>query len=96
MNAFGKRNGLGGSAGQRGSFGVARPMKGSATGAGGGEQFPPVPDLSANLDGDQEAAVNQVAAMDRPVDGSRVVTRALLRPNVSIVSRRCGRAARNG
>ena len=32
MNAFGKRNGLG--AGQRPSFGVARPMKG---GAGGGD-----------------------------------------------------------
>ena len=39
MNAFGKRNGLSGNAGQRQSFGVARPMKGSA---GGGEQFPPV------------------------------------------------------
>jgi len=41
MNAFGKRNGLSGSAGQRASFGVARPMKGSAS---GGEQFPPVDD----------------------------------------------------
>ena len=43
MNAFGKRSGLGGGAGQRASFGVARPMKGSA---GGGDQFPPVDDIS--------------------------------------------------
>ena len=42
MNAFGKRNGLGGGAAQRGSFGVARPMKGSA---GGGDQFPPVEEV---------------------------------------------------
>ncbi|HEU0309989.1 MAG TPA: ATPase, T2SS/T4P/T4SS family, partial [Sphingomicrobium sp.] len=42
MNAFGKRNGLG--AGQRPQFGVARPMKGGATPAGG-DQFPPVEDL---------------------------------------------------
>ena len=41
MNAFGKRNGLSGSANSRQSFGVARPMKG---GAGGGDQFPPVDD----------------------------------------------------
>ena len=41
MNAFGKRNNLG--AGQRPSFGVARPMKGGA-GSGGGDQFPPVPE----------------------------------------------------
>ena len=45
MNAFGKRNGLSGSAGQRQSFGVARPMKGSAT---GGEQFPPVESEALN------------------------------------------------
>ena len=45
MNAFGKRNGLGSGAGQRTSFGVARPMKGSA---GGGEQFPPVEDAGRN------------------------------------------------
>jgi len=37
MNAFGKRNGLGG-AGQRPSFGVARPMKG---GSGAAEEFAP-------------------------------------------------------
>ncbi|MDQ3077530.1 MAG: CpaF family protein [Pseudomonadota bacterium] len=42
MNAFGKRNGLSTGSGQRTNFGVARPMKGSATGAGGGEQFPPL------------------------------------------------------
>src|SRR5688572_5317448 len=52
MNAFGKRNGLGGGS-QRPQFGVARPMK-SGPGAAaakkaedeaGGEQFPPVEDL---------------------------------------------------
>ena len=75
MNAFGKRGGMGGGNG-RPQFGVAKPMKGGGSSSGkasapapdepeGGEQFPPVPDLTANLDGDQEAAVNQVAAMDR-------------------------------
>ena len=44
MNAFGKRNGLSGGASQRQSFGVARPMKGSAS---GGDQFPPVDDDGA-------------------------------------------------
>jgi pilus assembly protein CpaF len=49
MNAFGKRNGLGGS-GQRPQFGVARPMKGgptpskASTDEPGGEQFPPIED----------------------------------------------------
>src|SRR5690242_21694990 len=75
MNAFGKRGGLGGGNG-RPQFGVAKPMKGggsssaaSATPApsepDGGDQFPPVPDLTASLDGGLESAVEQVAAMDR-------------------------------
>ena len=75
MNAFGKRGGMGGGNG-RPQFGVAKPMKGGAGSSSkssapepdeedGGDQFPPVPDLGASLDGDQEAAVNHVAAMDR-------------------------------
>ncbi|MCF2514527.1 CpaF family protein [Sphingomonas sp. G124] len=66
MNAFGKRNGLGG-AGQRPSFGVARPMKGGAAPAGG-EQFPPVEDLPEEPESpDTEAspAGPPVGAMDR-------------------------------
>src|ERR1044072_8436107 len=75
MNAFGKRGNMGGGNG-RPQFGVAKPMKGGAGSSSkapvpgldeddGGEQFPPVRDLSVNLDGDQEAAVNHVAAMDK-------------------------------
>ena len=52
MNAFGKRNGLGGS--QRPQFGVARPMKGGPASSApatpdevpGGDQFPPIDDLN--------------------------------------------------
>ena len=67
MNAFGKRNGLG--AGQRPSFGVARPMKGGPAPAGG-EQFPPVDDLPEAADAPEEgsapsAPVNPMGAMDR-------------------------------
>jgi len=62
MNAFGKRNGLGG-AGQRPSFGVARPMKGGAAPAGG-EQFPPVEDLPIEPD-DPATEASPVGAMDR-------------------------------
>ena len=51
MNAFGKRNGLGG-AGQRPSFGVARPMKGGS-GAAGGDQFPPVDDFEDEPEPDE-------------------------------------------
>jgi len=54
MNAFGKRNGSGGS---RPSFGVARPMKGGGSGAAsasedqaGGDQFPPIDELTPSLD----------------------------------------------
>jgi pilus assembly protein CpaF len=75
MNAFGKRSGISGGGG-RPQFGVAKPMKGGGSGGTksdpaplpeepeGGDQFPPVPDLTAGVDG-QEGALNQVAAMDR-------------------------------
>jgi len=67
MNAFGKRNGLGG-AGQRPSFGVARPMKGGPQPAGG-EQFPPVDDLPVEpepTEGEPAASgAPQMGAMDR-------------------------------
>jgi len=67
MNAFGKRNGLGG-AGQRPNFGVARPMKGGAAPAGG-DQFPPVEDLPAEDDSPAPAQGGPSAppsgAMDR-------------------------------
>ena len=71
MNAFGKRNGLGG-AGQRPSFGVARPMKGGAQ-PSGGEQFPPVDDLdeepeSTGNDTASTAPATPVGAMDRHND----------------------------
>src|SRR5262245_50439650 len=51
MNAFGKRNGVG----ARPSFGVARPMKGGGSAgasdaAPGGDQFPPIDDLTPSLD----------------------------------------------
>ncbi|MGH6706427.1 MAG: CpaF family protein [Sphingomicrobium sp.] len=68
MNAFGKRNGLGG-AGARPSFGVARPMKGGAQ-PSGGEQFPPVDDLPEEPEAPEEDVGNSVpmppgGAMDR-------------------------------
>jgi pilus assembly protein CpaF len=66
MNAFGKRNGLGG-AGQRPSFGVARPMKGGSTPAGG-EQFPPVDDLPEEAEApapEAGPAGPPIGAMDR-------------------------------
>jgi pilus assembly protein CpaF len=67
MNAFGKRGSL--TAGQRPSFGVAKPMKGSpgATPAGdpeGGDQFPPVEDLE-DIGGSAEAPASRGEAMDR-------------------------------
>ncbi|HEY1606528.1 MAG TPA: CpaF family protein [Allosphingosinicella sp.] len=56
MSAFGRRNGTGGGGGaaQRPAFGVARPMKGPGpAGAArlpieGGDQFPPIEDLTAD------------------------------------------------
>ena len=63
MNAFGKRSGLSGSGGGgRPSFGVARPMKGSAS--GGGEQFPPLDDEDAPAEAADPNAP-QLGAMDR-------------------------------
>ncbi|HET7709988.1 MAG TPA: CpaF family protein [Sphingomicrobium sp.] len=53
MNAFGKRSGLS----SRPSFGVAKPMKGSGAGGAptadspeGGDQFPPIDELTPSLD----------------------------------------------
>ncbi len=71
MNAFGKRGGSGG--GGRPQFGVAKPMKSSGGAAQAApevpdeaEQFPPVSDLTANVDGDmQEPGAPGTAAMDR-------------------------------
>src|SRR5687767_14342665 len=56
MSAFGRRPGAGGPAGQRPSFGVARPMKGGApvpasppADISGGEQFPPIESLPEEI-----------------------------------------------
>ena len=73
MNAFGKRSGLGG---QRPSFGVAKPMKGGSGGGGapaaadsppaGGEQFPPIDELTPSLDTPFAAPAESLGgAMDR-------------------------------
>ncbi len=44
MSAFGKRGGVGGA---RPNFGVAKPMKGGPAGSAmGGEQFPPIDELT--------------------------------------------------
>ncbi|HWJ58692.1 MAG TPA: CpaF family protein [Sphingomicrobium sp.] len=67
MSAFGKRGGINGG---RPNFGVAKPMKGGASGAAaspaqlpdGGDQFPPIEELAASADG---AASGQMGAMDR-------------------------------
>ncbi len=67
MNAFGKRGSL--AAGQRPSFGVAKPMKGGpgaapAEASEGGEQFPPVEELE-DVGGSSEAPASRGEAMDR-------------------------------
>jgi pilus assembly protein CpaF len=73
MSAFGKRSGMGGG---RPSFGVAKPMKGSGGGKGsspaaaepeGGDQFPPLEDLtpSAETSGSDGSNPSMGAAMDR-------------------------------
>ncbi|NUT01150.1 MAG: CpaF family protein [Sphingomonas sp.] len=72
MNAFGKRGGASGGNG-RPQFGVAKPMKSSSNSAPAApvepdeaEQFPPVSDLTANLDGaPQDPTGPGMAAMDR-------------------------------
>ncbi len=56
MSAFGKR---GGATGTKPSFGVARPMKGGAPGAGGGEQFPPLEE-AFELSGDKLDAMSRL------------------------------------
>ena len=70
MSAFGKRGGMSG--GSRPNFGVAKPMKGSAGGAGaslaGGEQFPPIDELTPPMDApaaESGQPVSLGAAMDR-------------------------------
>src|SRR3954454_17244849 len=71
MSAFGKRGGISG--GSRPSFGVAKPMKGGPgvpVGAGeepeGGEQFPPIDELTPSTDSDTSTGgVAAGGAMDR-------------------------------
>ena len=73
MNAFGKRNGVGG--GQRPQFGVARPMKSGPGSSGskapvdvsGGDQFPPIDDLADSPESpDLEASSGApMGALDR-------------------------------
>jgi pilus assembly protein CpaF len=67
MNAFGKRGSL--AAGQRSSFGVAKPMKGSpgsgSAASEGGEQFPPVEDLEPVVEGEPSEPHIPGGAMDR-------------------------------
>jgi pilus assembly protein CpaF len=72
MSAFGRRNGAGGgTGGQRPAFGVARPMKGPGpAGAArlpvdGGDQFPPIEDLSLPGEDSFGAPVEQGDAMSR-------------------------------
>jgi pilus assembly protein CpaF len=69
MSAFGKRGGMGGG---RPSFGVAKPMKGSSGGGPvspptqipGGDQFPPIDELTPSLDAPMTDSGNG-GAMDR-------------------------------
>jgi pilus assembly protein CpaF len=73
MSAFGKRGGIGGG---RPSFGVAKPMKGGPGGAPvqpseppeGGEQFPPIDELTPPVDSpasETGSGVGPMGAMDR-------------------------------
>ena len=67
MSAFGKRSGIGGG-GQRPNFGVARPMKssgGKAPAAPGGEQFPPLEELTPPDFPAEELSTGPTGAMDR-------------------------------
>jgi pilus assembly protein CpaF len=69
MSAFGKRSGSSGS-GQRPSFGVAKPMKGGGSASpafsdGGGEQFPPLEELNAGIDGVAPDAAAPMGALER-------------------------------
>ena len=71
MSAFGKRGGAGGA---RPNFGVAKPMKGGTGGTSvgpfpapeGGDQFPPIDELTPALDGPvSEDGASRQGAMDR-------------------------------
>ena len=69
MSAFGKRGGMSG--GGRPSFGVAKPMKGGPgipVGAGeepeGGDQFPPIDELTPSTESTNHSPGSQ-GAMDR-------------------------------
>src|SRR5215210_313804 len=71
MSAFGKRGGISGS---RPNFGVAKPMKGSPSSGSassseteGGEQFPPLEELTPSVDTptDEETGAPRGEAMDR-------------------------------
>src|SRR5690242_4228320 len=74
MSAFGKRGGI---SGGRPAFGVAKPMKGGPSAPvtpgpelpAGGEQFPPIDDLTDSLDLSENNATpgapGQLGAMDR-------------------------------
>src|SRR5437016_11323826 len=71
MSAFGKRSGMSGGGG-RPSFGVAKPMKGGSGGASaapaipGGEQFPPIDELTPPIDAPADDNVGGLGgAMDR-------------------------------
>ena len=71
MSAFGKRAGIGAA---RPSFGVAKPMKGGSGGPvspstpePGGDQFPPLDDLTPTVDApvSEEGSAPKQGAMDR-------------------------------
>ena len=64
MSAFGNRSGV---SGGRPSFGVAKPMKGGPGGASvaGGDQFPPIDELTPPMDAPSSEPVGQLGAMDR-------------------------------
>ena len=71
MSAFGKRGGVGG--GGRTSFGVAKPMKGGPGAAAvqpssppeGGDQFPPIDELTPPVDAPMADSGAPLGAMDR-------------------------------
>ena len=69
MSAFGKRSGV---SGGRPAFGVAKPMKGSSGGGAvnpaavpGGDQFPPIDELTPPMDGAVSENGAPQGAMDR-------------------------------
>ena len=89
MNAFGKRGSL--AAGQRSSFGVAKPMKGSP-GSGsaapdGGEQFPPVEELEPVVEGEPSEPHIPGGAMDRLTARQNASTTVVIRGERRIMDR---------